>query len=165
MFDRLDQIVFKLWNRLFTRIWETETVPDNWGESLIVAIFKKGSRSECSNHRGISLTPVVTRIPASLILHHLIVPRKASIREEQTGFRPGRGCIDHIFTLRQILERHAYRRPTILVFLDFKGAFDSVDRIALLNVLAQQGISLKFVNIIRSLYSQTRSGKSVRRAL
>ena len=49
----------------------------------------------------------------------------------------------------------AYRRPTILVALDFKGGFDSVDRIAVLNVLAQQGIPLRFVKNIRSLYSQT----------
>jgi len=142
---------------LLTRIWDTETVPDNWGESIIVPIFKKGARNECGNHRGISLTPVVTRLLASLILHRLSAVRESSIREQQAGFRPGRGCIDHIFTLRQVLEqRHEYRRPTILVFLDFKGAFDSVDRSVLLNTLVQQGMPLKFVNIIRSLYSQTR---------
>jgi hypothetical protein len=42
------------------------------------------------------------------------------------------------------------------VFLDFKGAFDSVDRSVLLNTLVQHGMPQKFVNIIRSLYSQTR---------
>ena len=113
MFKDGGECLIQCLTRLFTRIWETETVPDNWGESIIVPIFKKGSRSECSN-----LTPVVTRILASLILRRLIATREASIREEQARFRPGRGCIDHIFTLCQILEqRHAYRRPTILVFL------------------------------------------------
>ena len=93
---------------------------------------------------------------ASMFTIDIAVRDDDDVREEQAGFRLGRGCIDHIFTLRQILEqRHAYRWPTILVFLDFKGAFDSVDRIALLNVLGQQGIPLKFVKIIRSLYSQT----------
>ena len=38
-------------SRLFTQIWETESVPDNWGESIIVPIFKKVSRSECGNQR------------------------------------------------------------------------------------------------------------------
>ncbi|KER29169.1 hypothetical protein T265_04173 [Opisthorchis viverrini] len=60
---------------------------------------------------------------------------------QQAGFRPGRGCIDQIFTLRQVLEqRHTYKRPTILVFLDFRGAFDSVDRSVLLETLAHQGM-------------------------
>ena len=41
------------------------------------------------------------------------------------------------------------------MFLDFKGAFDSVHRFVLLNILARQGMPRKFVKIIRSLYSQT----------
>ncbi|KER25355.1 hypothetical protein T265_07157 [Opisthorchis viverrini] len=32
---------------LFESIWEKGIAPDNWGEP----IFKKGNRSECSNHR------------------------------------------------------------------------------------------------------------------
>jgi hypothetical protein len=141
---------------LFASIWEKETVPDNWGESIIVPIFKKGARNECGNHRGISLTPVITRLLASIILRRLTEARETLTREQQAGFRPGRGCVDNIFTLRQLLEqRHTYRRPTILVFLDFKGAFDSVDRSVLLSTLVHQGMPLKFVNIIRSLYSHT----------
>ena len=77
------------------------------------------------------------RALAALILRRLTAAREASIREEHAGFRLGRGCIDQIFTLCQVLEqRHAYRWPTILVFLDFKGAFDSVDRSVFLNILA-----------------------------
>ena len=123
---------------------------------MIVPIFKKGARSECGNHRGISLTPVVTRLLASLVLRRLTVARETLSREQQAGFRPGRGCVDQIFTLRQVLEqRHTYKRPTILVFLDFQGAFDSVDRSVLLDTLAHQGMPRKFVNIISSLYSKT----------
>ncbi|KER32506.1 hypothetical protein T265_01386 [Opisthorchis viverrini] len=137
---------------LFGFIWEKETVPDNWGESIVVPIFKEGTRSECSNHRGVSLTSVVTRLLASLILRRLMAAREVLTRENRAGFRPGRGCVDHIFTLRQVLEqRHMYRRSTILVFLDFQGAFDSVDRSVLLTTLARQGMPQKFVNIILSL--------------
>ena len=141
---------------LFHQIWTSEDVPKNWGESVIVPLFKKGSRNLCENHRGISLTPVITRMLASIILHRLRAAREANTREEQAGFRPGRGCIDHIFTLRQILEqRHIYRRPTIVVFLDYKGAFDSVDRIALLQSLQRRGLPQKYVGIISSLYAST----------
>uniref|UniRef100_A0AA85KHM2 Reverse transcriptase domain-containing protein n=1 Tax=Trichobilharzia regenti TaxID=157069 RepID=A0AA85KHM2_TRIRE len=62
-------------------------------------------------------------------MHRLSRTREEQTRENQAGFRPGRGCIDHIFTLRQIQEhRHTFRRPTIVIFLDLKVAFDSVDR-------------------------------------
>lgn len=46
-------------------------------------------------------------------------------RKEEAGFRSGRGSIDHTFKLTQLLEqRYGYGRPTIALFLDFKGAFD-----------------------------------------
>ena len=150
------EIIARCLTDLLKSIWENECIPEDWGESIVVPIYKKGVRSECSNHRGISLVPVVTRLLASLLLRRLAPAHESFFREQQAGFRPGRGCIDQIFTLRQILEqRHVYRRPTILVFLDLKAAFDSVDRSALLNTLIQQGMPLKFVNIIRALYSQT----------
>ena len=141
---------------LFKTIWDEESVPTNWGESIIIPLFKKGVRSECGNHRGISLTPVITRLFASLLLRRLMTARENQIREEQAGFRPGRGCVDHIFTLRQVLEqRRTYRQPTIIVFLDFKAAFDSVDRSVLFDILASKGVPTKFVNILRALYSHT----------
>ncbi|CAH8518265.1 unnamed protein product, partial [Dicrocoelium dendriticum] len=74
----------------------------NWSESII---YKKGSSTDCSNHRGISPTPVVTKLLSSILVRHFTVERRSRIGEEQAGFRPGRGCIDHIFTLRQVLEQ------------------------------------------------------------
>ncbi|KER23644.1 hypothetical protein T265_08500 [Opisthorchis viverrini] len=48
-------------------------------------------------------------------------------------------CVDHIFTLRQVLEQsHMYRRPPILVFPDSQGAFDPLDQSVLSTTLAQQ---------------------------
>ena len=64
-------------------------------------------------------------------------------------------------SLRQVLEQfYAYIRPTVLVFLDFKGAFDSVDRSVLLNILARQGM-LREVFV----FTNARTGESIRRAL
>jgi sorting nexin-29 len=62
-------------------------------------------------------------------------------------------------TLRQILElRHEYRRPTYALFIDFRAAFDSVDRAALWRLLKADGCPSKLVDVIRALYDTT-SGK------
>ena len=119
--------------------------------------FQKGSRTACENHRGISLISIASKLPSGLILRRLSVARGQTTRENQAGFRPGRGCIDHIFAIRQILEqRRIYRQPTFVVFLDFKGAFDSVYRNALWCSLTAQGVPEKFRNVLASLYEDSR---------
>ena len=141
---------------LFAKVWNSEQVPSSWGESIVVPIFKKGSRNECANHRGVSLIPIASKLLASVILRRLYKTREEQTREEQAGFRAGRGCIDQIFTLRQLLEhRHAFRRPTIIVFLDIRAAFDSIDRTALWNCLLRNGVPEKYVSILKELYRHT----------
>ncbi|CAH8871683.1 unnamed protein product [Trichobilharzia szidati] len=135
-------------------VWESEEVPSGSCKSLIIPIYKKGDKSSCDNHRGISLTNIVSKILGSIILRRLCGAREAQTRENQAGFRPGRGCIDDIFTLRQILEhRHSYRRPTINIFLDLQAAFDSVDREVLWRCLAVKGMPRKYIALIKALYS------------
>ncbi|MES9976933.1 MAG: reverse transcriptase domain-containing protein [Candidatus Thiodiazotropha sp.] len=144
--------------RLLSEVWETESVPLTWSDSVIIPVFKKGSRNECSNYRGISLIPIASKLLVTIILHRLSQRRNLQTREEQAGFRPGRGCVDQIFALRQLLEhRHIYRRPTIVVFLDIRGAFDAIDRASLWDCLNRFGVPLKYVKLLEALYSQTTS--------
>ncbi|KAL7870861.1 hypothetical protein SRHO_G00083580 [Serrasalmus rhombeus] len=80
---------------------------------MVLSDAKLPDRS-CADHRGISLIPVVSTLLATIVLRHLTPIREKNIREEQAAFRPGRSCIDQIFTLRLVLEsRHVYQRPTI----------------------------------------------------
>ncbi|KAA3674994.1 uncharacterized protein DEA37_0001165 [Paragonimus westermani] len=144
--------------KLLQTIWETEEVPRDWCLSTVIPVFKKGSRSLCDNHRGISLVSVASKLLTGLILRRLTKPRESQIREEQAGFRSGRGCVDHIFTLRRILEhRHSYRQPTAVVFLDLRAAFDSVARNVLWSCLLRKGVPEKYVNLLRSLYAHSAS--------
>ena len=102
------------------------------------------------------MTNIVSKILASILLGRLTKAREEQTRENQAGFRPGRGCIDQIFTLRQVLEhRHTFRRPTIVVFLDLKAAFDSVDREVLWQCLSVKGVPKNYINLIKALYSST----------
>jgi hypothetical protein len=40
---------------IINSIWNTEHLPEQWKESIIVPIHKKGNKTDCSNYRGISL--------------------------------------------------------------------------------------------------------------
>jgi hypothetical protein len=36
-------------------IWNKKELPDQWKESIILPVYKKGDKTDCSNYRGISL--------------------------------------------------------------------------------------------------------------
>ncbi|KER22108.1 hypothetical protein T265_09726 [Opisthorchis viverrini] len=142
--------------KLIGTMWDEEKVPAEWGMSTVIPIFKKGARTLCDNHHVISLLAVASKVLSGLILRRLTEHRERQIRENQAGFRPARGCIDHIFTLRQILEqRHCFQQPTMVVFLGLKAAFDSVDRQALWQCLWCKGVPHKFLTLIKALYANS----------
>ena len=78
--------------------------------------------------------------------------------DEQNGFRACRSCIDHIFVLCTVLRnRKLSGKDTFLCYIDYKKAFDSVDRNLLLYKLSHIGISGNMYRAISSLYSNPRS--------
>jgi hypothetical protein len=35
------------------KIWNKEELPEEWEESNIICIYKKGDKTDCSNYRGV----------------------------------------------------------------------------------------------------------------
>ena len=73
---------------------------------MIVPLYKgKGERIECKNYRGISLLNVFGKIYAGILVDRVHRVTGGLIDEEQETFKEGRGCIDQIFTLKQVGEK------------------------------------------------------------
>ena len=66
---------------------------------------KKGDKTDCNNHRGISLLPTTYKILSSILLSRLISYAEEVIGDHQCGLRRNRSTIDHIFCIRQLLEK------------------------------------------------------------
>ncbi len=45
-----------------------ELIPEDWSESVILPLFKKGDRRQCSNYRGIILNDIAAKVFVSLLL-------------------------------------------------------------------------------------------------
>jgi hypothetical protein len=48
------ETLFSEIHRLICSIWNKEELPQQWKESIIVPIYKKGDKTDCNNYRGIS---------------------------------------------------------------------------------------------------------------
>ena len=143
----------KVLTNLFKNIWEKDTIPGDWSKGLIVRIPKKGDLSRCDNWRGITLLSTPSKVFCSILLKRIENELDNKLREEQAGFRKGRGCTDQIFALRNIIEQCLeWNTPLFINFVDFRKAFDSVYRDSLWKILRHYGIPQKIVTIISKFY-------------
>jgi len=135
-------------HELFISIWKEEKLPEEWKESIIVPIHKKGDKTDCNNYRGISLLLTTYKILSNILLLRLIPYAKEIIGDHQRGFRHNKSTIDHIFFIRQILEKKwECNEEVYQLFIDFKKAYDSVRREVLCKVLIEFGIPRKLVKV------------------
>ena len=59
-------------HKLTTPIWKKEKLPEEWKESFIIPIHKKGNKTDWNNYRGISLLPTTYKILSNNLLSRLI---------------------------------------------------------------------------------------------
>jgi hypothetical protein len=80
-------------------------LPEEWKESIIVPIHKKGDETDFNNYRGISLLPNTYKIWSNILLSRLIPYAEEIIGDHQGGFRRNKSTTYHIVCIRQILEK------------------------------------------------------------
>lgn len=138
--------------------YKTNRVPKDWKRSTIVPIHKNGSTTQCENYRGISLLSVPGKVYARILEDRLRTKVESQLLDNQSGFRPGRSCQDHIFTLRQIAEKtHRFNKETHICFVDLQKAFDSVKREELWQALEDHDVDNKLIESIRAFYDGAES--------
>ena len=107
----------------------------------MIPIPKKGDLSLPSNHHEISLSSIVTKVINGMILNRIQPKVDPHLRSTQNEFRPGRSTTAHILALRRLIEGVKERNlKAILVFIDFKKAFDSIHRSKMFKILRAYGL-------------------------
>ena len=80
------------------------------------------------------------------------------LRNNQNGFRPGRLTIAHILAIRRLIEGiNTNNIQSIITFVDFKKAFDSIDRAVLFKILNIYGIPEILIRAIKYLHSNSKA--------
>jgi hypothetical protein len=75
--------------------------------------------------------------------------------EEQNGFRKGRSTVDHLSTLTCIIETPNLKTlSTFAAFIDFRKAYDQMNRSILFNKLENLGLRRKILRTLLSINSR-----------
>ena len=115
-----------------------------------------------TNYRGISLLSIAAKAYNKILLNRIRDEVDPILRKNQAGFRPGRSCDQQIHILRRVLEGFRdYQLSFVVTFIDFKKAFDSINRNVMFAVLRHYGIPEAVVNAISVLYKNSKSAVMV----
>ena len=67
-------------------------------------LAKNGDFTECHNWRGVTLMVVAVKVLERIIITRIRDEIDNKLRQEQAGFRKGRGTVEQIFILCNIIE-------------------------------------------------------------
>lgn len=125
--------------------------PNIWKRAKVVLLPKKGKDlSTCSAYRPICLLPCWGKLFDKIIKNRLIfyLEEKGLIDEKQFGFRKGRSTEDALSNIvKRIKENINNKEISLLVSLDFKSAFNSVN----VNILISKIIELDIPNTLKRI--------------
>lgn len=132
-------------------------MPESWSEIVIVPIFKKGNPNLPSNYRPISLLNTVTKLFTTILTTRLDTwcSKQEIISEFQAGFKRGTGCVEQVFVLNTLIQNQLRHKNSKLfcLMVDLSSAFDLVTHGLMWTKLHKKGLSDKFINVIKKLYS------------
>ena len=106
-------------------------------------------------HRGIVVGPVLAKLYSLVLLGRLDEwAEQYGVRAKgQFGFRRGRGTDDGAFVLNHVIEAHKSQvKPVYAMLVDFRKAYDSVDRPTLWRCLEQLGVRGSMLRTPRDMY-------------
>ena len=152
-----ENFVVPFLTKLFNKLYDTSYLPLDWCKSVIIPLFKKGEDSNPDNYRGISLLCIVSKVFTAILNKWLYAwaENEEKISKEQAGSRKGYSTIDHSFTLITMAKSRLDSRrggKVSVAFIDYKKAFDTVDRDKLGETFEKIKTSPKMVNILKVVY-------------
>ena len=124
--------------------------------SSLTPIPKKGDLKKTDNYRGISLTQIAAKIYNRCLLNRIRPVIDRVLRTNQNGFRKGRSTTSHLLALRRIVEElKNHDKEAVITFIDFRKAFDSINRERMFEILRAYGIPSSVVDAIHIMYKDT----------
>ena len=114
---------------LYRKCMEEGKIPDEWRDSHITPIYKKGVRAEPENYRPVNLTSGACKGLETLVKEDMdkFIETNGLLNNSQHGFRRGRSPQTNLIEFQQQTSKwHDEGKPFDIIYLDFSKAFDKV---------------------------------------
>ena len=158
-----EEMMYELLN-LYKLVWETKIVPEKWGLSRLVALWKgasKGKITDPTAYRGLQIGSTLCKILMIIILDRLKEWYDENLLDQQQGFRPGRGTCDGIYLVKRLQQISSImKKPMYVLFIDLTAAFDHVNRDWLFTSIKKRfpdHTNNLLFELLQSLYSNTKT--------
>jgi hypothetical protein len=143
----------KIMTKLINTIYENGEWPKDFTEVTMIALKKKPQATKCSDHCTVSLIAHAAKIVAKILRRRIEKKIEDVLREDQFGFRRGKGTRNAIGMLRIISERTLEIDEELNVcFIDWQKTFDRVNWTKLMQILKEAGIDWRERRLISNLY-------------
>ena len=136
-------------------------ISEIWSIGTIKPIYKgKGNSKDVDNYRGITLLSCLGKLFTSIINSRLytFLDENKILGHEQGGFRKGHSTTQHIFSLHFLINLYLQKKKKLFcLFVDYKKAFDKIQRNILWDKLLKLGIRGKVLDIVKDIYNKAKS--------
>ena len=139
---------------VFNESHENEKLPDSQRKSVMSLIFKKGDEDDIANYRPISLTNMDYRIMAFVLANRLQNVIGSIVNHDQTAYIKGRYMGTNIRLVSDVIDYYdMIEKSGLLLMLDFKKAFDSLEWNFLFKTLKLFNFGPSFIRWINTIYT------------
>ncbi len=129
------------------------THPTCWTVAKFVPLFKKDDREDVRSYRGINIINCMSKVYDMVLCSRLESWFKPF--REQAGAQRGRGCLEHIVTLRLLIDIAKKKKNKLYVtFVDFSSAYDRVSRPLMLRLLKRLECGTVMLSGVAAMYQE-----------
>ena len=142
--------------KLSNLIFRSHSYPKQWTLNLLKPIHKKESATDPENYRSIAISSCLSKLYSSVLPFRAqeYVEKHNLLSDNQIGFRKGKRTSDHIFILKTLVDKflRMHKCKLFVAFIDFKKAYDSINRDHLFFKLKNMRLGGLFLENIKAMY-------------
>ena len=156
VFKFSSQKLIPLLTKLFNLCITSNDLPSEWKSAVVTPLYKnKGASTDLNSYRGISVLPPIAKLFEKILATQIIIYINLHqiLFKGQHGFRNAHSCETALHELlSDINEIRDKRQIALLLFIDFRKAFDLVDANKLLLKLFHLGFDNNAIELIANYF-------------